>query len=128
MHLGQHKCLATTRKNKWDSVRIGGGCAPIRTPQGWLAIYHGADENHRYCLGALLLDLTNPSVVLARSNQPIMEPTEDYELTGFFGNVIFTNGHVVNGDTIRLYYGASDQVICGAELSINKILNSLTLK
>lgn len=126
IHWGNHKCIATTRQNMWDSARVGAGCSPIRTPSGWLAIYHGADENHRYCLGALLLDVNNPSQVIARSKSPIMEPTEDYELKGFFGNVVFTNGHVVNGDTIRLYYGASDEVICGAELSIHEILNSLS--
>jgi beta-1,2-mannobiose phosphorylase / 1,2-beta-oligomannan phosphorylase len=49
----------------------------------------------------------------------------DYEKTGFFGNVIFTNGHVVEGDRISMYYGASDEVICGAHLSVNQILDSL---
>ena len=128
VHWGHHKCIATTRKNKWDNARIGGGCSPIRTPQGWLVIYHGADESHRYCLGGILLDITDPSRVIARSNHPIMEPTEDYELKGFFGNVIFTNGHLINGDLLRLYYGASDEVICGAELSIHEILSSLTVR
>ena len=127
-HWGHHKCIATTRKGMWDSARIGAGCSPIRTPSGWLAIYHGADDNHRYCLGALLLDVRDPSQVIARSESPIMEPSEKYELSGFFGNVVFTNGHIVNGDTIRLYYGASDEVICGAELSIQEILSSLLSK
>lgn len=128
LHWGHHKCIATTRKNMWDSARVGGGCSPIRTPKGWLAIYHGANEDHRYCLGALLLDIKDPSRVIARSTSPIMEPSEDYELKGFFGNVVFTNGHLVNGDTIRMYYGASDEVICGADLSIREILNSLSPK
>ena len=48
-----------------------------------------------------------------------------YEQTGFFGNVVFTNGHLVDGDTITMYYGASDEVICKAELSISEILNVL---
>ena len=126
LHWGHHKCIATTRKGMWDSARVGGGCSPIRTPEGWLAIYHGADENHRYCLGALLLDINNPSKVIARSESPIMEPTERYELQGFFGNVIFTNGHHIVGDKIMMYYGASDEVICGAELSIEEILGSLS--
>ncbi len=100
IHWGHHKCIATTRRNSWDSARVGGGCSPIRTAKGWLAIYHGADENQRYCLGALLLDIKNPHQVMARSEFPIMEPSEDYELNGFFGNVIFTNGHLVNGDIL----------------------------
>jgi predicted GH43/DUF377 family glycosyl hydrolase len=108
-----------------DSARVGAGAAPIRTPAGWLEIYHGADSEHRYCLGALLLDLQQPWKVLARSPQPIMEPIADYERTGFFGNVVFTNGHLVHGDTATLYYGASDSVICGARFSIQEILQAL---
>jgi predicted GH43/DUF377 family glycosyl hydrolase len=126
IHWGHHKCLAKTRQGMWDSARIGAGCSPIHTPQGWLAIYHGADEQHRYCLGALLLDFKDPSQVIARSELPLMEPVEPYELNGFFGNVIFTNGHLVVGDRLQLYYGASDEVICGAELSIREILGSLS--
>lgn len=125
LHWGGHKCIATTRPGMWDSTRVGAGASPVKTSEGWLEIYHGADSNHRYCLGALLLDINDPSKVLARSAEPIMEPVEDYEKTGFFGNVVFTNGHLVDGDTIRMYYGASDEVICGAELSISEILSTL---
>lgn len=128
LHWGNHKCLATTRKEMWDSARIGAGAAPIKTSEGWLEIYHGANRQNRYCLGALLLDLNDPSHVIARSEQPIMEPTAKYELNGFFGNVIFTNGHIIDGDTIRMYYGASDEVICGAEFSVKEVLNSLLNK
>ena len=124
-HWGRHHCIAHTRPGLWDSARIGAGAAPIRTDRGWLVIYHGADKNHRYCLGAMLLDLKNPSRVLARGQEPIMEPVAEYEKTGFFGNVVFTNGHLVDGDTVTLYYGASDTVICGAKVSIKGILNTL---
>ncbi len=124
-HWGTHRCLARTRPGMWDGARVGAGAAPIRTPAGWLEIYHGADNNHRYCLGVLLLDLEQPWKVLARSREPIMEPTAKYERTGFFGNVVFTNGHLVDGDTLTLYYGASDSVICGAHFSIAEILATL---
>lgn len=124
-HWGNHQCIAVTRPGMWDSARIGAGAAPIKTSEGWLEIYHGANKANRYCLGALLLDLNKPWKVIARSKYPIMEPIMDYEKTGFFGNVIFTNGHVVEGDQVSMYYGASDEVICGAHFSIEKILNSL---
>jgi predicted GH43/DUF377 family glycosyl hydrolase len=114
-----------TREGAWDSARVGAGAAPIRTKEGWLEIYHGADHNHRYSLGAVLLDLENPAKVLARSLEPLVEPVADYERTGFFGNVVFTNGHLVKGDEITMYYGASDEVICGATLSIERILSSM---
>ena len=125
IHWGNHRCLAQTRPGMWDSARVGAGAAPIRTRHGWLEIYHGADAGHRYCLGAMLLDLHEPWKVLARSPLPIMEPIADYERTGFFGNVVFTNGHLVNGDQVTIYYGASDSVICAANLSVKKILQSL---
>ncbi|MCK5347707.1 MAG: glycosidase, partial [Candidatus Heimdallarchaeota archaeon] len=95
------------------------------TNEGWLEIYHGADYDHRYCLGAFLLDPENPSNLLARSAEPIMEPILPYEQTGFFGNVVFTNGHLVDGDRITIYYGASDEVICGATFSIEEIVSTL---
>jgi len=125
IHWGQHKCIITVRPDSWDSKSVGAGGAPIRTEKGWLEIYHGANDEHHYCLGALLLDLNDPSKVLARSIEPIMEPVEKYEQTGFFGNVVFTNGHYVIGDDIFMYYGASDEVICGARFSIKEILSTL---
>ncbi len=125
IHWGNHKCIAKTRNGKFDSKRLGAGAAPIKTDKGWLMIYHGATEVHRYCLGAILLDLKDPSIVIARSKEPIMEPIATYEKTGFFGNVVFTNGHIVDGDTIKIYYGASDEHVCLANCSINQILKTL---
>lgn len=126
LHWGGHRCLAHTREGCWDSARIGAGASPIRTPVGWLVIYHGATQENRYCLGGLLLDLDEPWRVLARSEQPIMEPLTQYETEGFFGQVIFTNGHIVEGDHVTLYYGAADSVICAARMSIAGILASMT--
>jgi predicted GH43/DUF377 family glycosyl hydrolase len=127
VHWGNHRCIATTRKGQWDSKRIGAGAAPIRTKEGWLEIYHGANDNHMYCLGALLLDLDNPYNVLARTEEPIMTPVEAYETSGFFGNVVFTNGHVLepDGDTLTMYYGAADEFVCGARFSVQEILSLL---
>ncbi|MFZ1938604.1 MAG: glycoside hydrolase family 130 protein [Terracidiphilus sp.] len=127
VHWGRHRCLAQTRKDCWDSARVGAGASPIRTSEGWLEIYHGATKENRYCLGALLLDLNEPWKVLARSEEPIMEPLAQYEQEGFFGHVIFTNGHLAKGDRLTLYYGAADSVICTATLSIEKILAGLAV-
>lgn len=126
IHWGDHRRVIGPRPDAWDSERVGAGAQPIRTDTGWLEIYHGADHASRYCLGALLLDTEDPSRVLARSTQPIMEPTATYETKGFFGNVVFTNGHIVDGDRVTVYYGASDNYVCGATFSIQAILKSLT--
>lgn len=127
VHWGNHKCILKTREGMWDSGRVGAGAAPIKTEKGWLEIYHGATREHRYCLGAVLLDLDDPSKVLARSAEPIMEPLAPYEMTGFFGHVVFTNGHVLqdDGDTLTIYYGAADEHVCGADFSIREIFANL---
>lgn len=125
IHWGNHQCIIKTRQGLWDSARVGAGAAPIRTEKGWLEIYHGANAEHQYCLGAFLMDLENPSKVLARTLEPIMLPQENYELSGFFGYVVFTNGHVVNGDQLTVYYGAADEFVCGAHFSIQEILSYL---
>lgn len=127
IHWGNHQCILKTRTQFWDSARVGAGASPIKTAQGWLSIYHGANHNHQYCLGAFLMDLENPSKVIARTEQPIMVPTEEYELVGFFGNVVFTNGHILHsdGDTVTVYYGASDEYVCGCEFSITEIISLL---
>ena len=127
IHWGNHKCIIKTRENSWDSVRVGAGAAPIKTEKGWLEIYHGANQNHQYCLGAFLMDSNDPSKIIARTEEPIMVPSASYEVSGFFGNVVFTNGHIVNpdGDTLTIYYGASDEFVCGAHFSINEICSLL---
>ncbi|CAN5753445.1 glycoside hydrolase family 130 protein [soil metagenome] len=125
IHWGNHQCLIKTRKEHWDSARVGAGAAPIKTDKGWLEIYHGANEHHQYCLGAFLMDLDDPSKVIAQTDAPIMIPTAAYETSGFFGNVVFTNGHVVNGDQVTIYYGASDEFVCGAHFSIKDIFSLL---
>lgn len=127
IHWGNHQCIIKTRKDSWDSARVGAGAAPIKTDAGWLEIYHGANSQHQYCLGAFLMDINDPSKVIARTEEPIMSPSAPYETSGFFGNVVFTNGHVVHpdGDTIAIYYGASDEFVCGANFSLKEILSLL---
>jgi predicted GH43/DUF377 family glycosyl hydrolase len=83
IHWGQPPMHFKTRPRLWDSARVGAGAAPIRTDQGWLEIYHGANEKHQYCLGAFLMDLKNPAKVIGRTIEPIMVPTENYELSVF---------------------------------------------
>jgi len=126
LYWGNHKHLAGLRPGKWDSGRIGGGAVPIRTERGWLELYHGATKEHRYCMGALLLDLNDPSKVIARSDKPILEPEAAYETNGFFGDVVFSCGALTDGDTVRMYYGVADTSMACAEFSLEEILDSLT--
>ena len=126
LHWGDHKLIATRRPGMWDSERIGCGAEPIKTEAGWLQIYHGSDGENYY-LGAILLDLQDPSQVVARSSEPLTEPTEAYELHGYYDNVVFNNGLVrVDEDTVYLYYGGADKYVGGASFSIGQILDELS--
>ncbi len=126
IHWGNHMHVCGARPGMWDGWRIGGGAVPIRSPRGWISIYHGADRQQRYCLGALLTDLENPERVLGRSAEPILSPEAPYEREGFFGNVVFTCGAVDEPDgRVLVYYGAADERVAGAETSIDELLASI---
>jgi predicted GH43/DUF377 family glycosyl hydrolase len=114
------------REGFWDNGRIGGGAVPIKTDKGWLELYHAADKNHRYCMGAVLLDLNDPTKVIARTDKPILEPEASYEVDGFFGNVVFSCGALVEGDVVKIYYGVADTSMACAELRLKEIMDELT--
>lgn len=125
LYWGNHKHLLGLRDGMWDSGRIGGGAVPFKTDKGWLELYHGATSDHRYCMGAVLLDLNDPTRVIARSGKPVMEPEAEYEKQGFFGDVVFSCGAVIDGDTVKMFYGVADTSMACAELSVKEILDSL---
>ena len=124
IHSTYHK---SGRKGSWDSWIRGAGPPPIKTKYGWLLLYHAMDARDpgRYKLGAMLLDLKNPTKILHRSNEPILEPDAIYENNGFKGGVIYSCGAVVAGATLYVYYGAADSVVCVATANLQKLLDDL---
>ncbi len=113
------------RPGMWDSVKIGIAGPPIKTKEGWLLIYHGVSKTSTYRLGAVLLDLKNPSIVISRSVDTIFEPLEGYERVGQVRNAVFSCGVVLRGDTLLIYYGGADTVIGVAKMSLKKLLKIL---
>ena len=110
------------RDNSWDSVRIGIAAPPIETPNGWLLLYHGISHHAKYRLGAALLDLKDPTKVLARTDEPILEPELIYEKFGQIPQVVFPCGAVVVNGTLFVYYGGADTVIGAAHIKLKEIL------
>lgn len=108
----------------WDETRIGASCVPIKLEQGWLKLYHDADRNNRYCLGAALLDVDQPWRVIAHT-LPLMEPETSCEKDGFFGNVIFSCGALYEQGKVRIYYGAADTSMCYAEVDMAELTTPL---
>lgn len=106
----------------WDSDLVGAGAPPIKTPHGWVLIYHGVHD-HVYSLGLALLDPHEPTRVLAQSKHPILTPTEPYEKKGLVDNVVFTCGTVKKDDQLFVYYGAADSTIGVATIPYRHILD-----
>ncbi|MDE2144496.1 MAG: hypothetical protein KGJ01_00775 [Patescibacteria group bacterium] len=114
------------RPGWWDSKKVGVAAPPIKTKDGWLIIYHGVgEEDGTYRVGAVLTDLQDPTVVLGRTDYPLLEPKENYEKQGLTPNVVFPCGAVLIGEKIFLYYGEADQTIGVASIKLKDILNAV---
>ena len=111
-----------TTPDGWESGRVGGGAPPLLTPEGWLSIYHAADRYNRYCLGMFLTPADAPERIIRRAAAPILSPQADYETQGFFGNVVFSCGALLEGDILRVYYGAADSCVALAEAPLADVL------
>jgi len=125
-----NKFVVLSPKYNHESSYIGGGCPPIETQNGWLIIYHGVhdtDKGHIYSACAALLDLENPQKEIARLPYPLFFPQEEWELKGEVNNVCFPTGTALFGDTLYIYYGAADEQIATASVSLSELLKELLL-
>lgn len=114
------------QKDAWDSFVRGAGPPPVKTPQGWLLLYHAIDERDpgRYKLGAMLLDLVDPTKVLYRATEPVLSPDEPYENHGKPG-IVYACGAVVRDETLFIYYGGADKVVCVATAPLRAFIDAL---
>lgn len=129
IHWGRSRCVLRNSEVRWAWSKIGPGAVPIRTPQGWLAIFHGVrtqcKAHYVYQLGVCLLDLEDPSRVVARADEAILWPEEAYELMGQTPSVVFTSGAVVEDDgSLKLYYGGADTVMCLATTTVERLVEA----
>lgn len=109
----------------WEKRKVGAGPPPIKTPKGWLLIYHGVSGERVYRAGALLLDLDDAKKVIARTKEPILEPETEFEKLGVVPNVVFPNGAVVHQGELFVYYGGADRVCCVASVALDDFLDEL---
>jgi predicted GH43/DUF377 family glycosyl hydrolase len=109
----------------WENKKIGGSVPPIKTDKGWLLLYHAVDDSFVYRGSVALLDLENPSKVIARIPYPLLEPEEYYERYGDVNNVVFPEGAYINEGKLYIYYGAADKYIAIASIAIEELLSEL---
>ncbi len=115
------------RKNFWDNKMRGPGSPPVKTKYGWLLLYHAMDmkDPNRYKIGAMILDLKDPTKVIYRSNQPILEPDAHYENHGHKAGVVYCCASVVKDDTFFVYYGGADKFTCVATFNIDDFVKKI---
>jgi len=113
---------------RWDNVVRGAGAPPIKTEYGWLLLYHAMDKNdpNRYKVGAMVLDYADPTKVLYRASCPILEPDAQYENNGAKAGVVYVCGTAIKDDTLFVYYGGADSVVCVATADIKNFLKDIS--
>ncbi|HSO04359.1 MAG TPA: glycoside hydrolase family 130 protein [Candidatus Limnocylindrales bacterium] len=111
-------------KNPWEIVQVGNCGSPLETPEGWLVLTHGVGPVRQYGIGAMLLDLDDPTIVRGSLAEPLLTPTAD-EREGYVPNVVYSCGSMLHGDTLVLPYGCSDSSIRVALLDLEGLLGKL---
>ncbi len=128
IHWGMPRLIASTSDTGWAYTSVGPGAPPIRTSEGWLCIIHGIRKqagDSVYGLGAMLLDLEDPSKVIGISKRCILAAQKQYELDGQTPSVVFTNAAILENDgTVKIYYGAADAVQCLAFAKLADLLHA----
>lgn len=127
VHWGDSRVLMKTVPYHWDEMKIGPGATPIRTARGWLHIYHGVFntmDGAVYRLGVALHDLDDPARLLGVADEWILQPEDEWEVTGYVHNVVFTCGAVPEDDgTVKIYWGGADTVMCAGTARIDELVD-----
>ena len=116
-------CQSPTRA--WEVLQLGNCGSPIETDAGWLVLTHGVGPMRTYCIGAILLDLDDPTRILSQLPQPLLSPATD-EQDGYVPNVVYSCGALVHADTLVLPYGISDAAIGIATVPLPELLAALS--
>ena len=126
IYWGDWQVVMTPRHGYWDYHRIGASAPPMEVECGWLLIYYGqkwTPAGPLFRLGAAMLDRDAPSVVIGRTNVPVLSPQQRYERVGDVGNLVFSCGALLSedGSQVEIYYGASDSCICLGTVTIEEL-------
>ncbi len=109
----------------WEIIQIGNCGSPIETEHGWILLTHGVGPMRRYCIGAMLLDLDNPSKIIASASRPLIEPNEK-EREGYVPNVVYTCGALRHNGQLLIPYAVSDSATTFANIAIDDLLDFIT--
>jgi predicted GH43/DUF377 family glycosyl hydrolase len=123
-HFWQEAKLLNEPKYSWEIIQIGNCGSPMETDEGWILLTHGVGPMRRYCIGAYLLDLEDPSKVIGRLSKPLLSPTEE-EREGYVPNVLYTCGAIIHNEEVIIPYSMSDTSSAIAAISVKELLSRL---
>jgi predicted GH43/DUF377 family glycosyl hydrolase len=124
IHFWQTPALLLAPAQPWEFVKIGNCGSPIETKAGWLVLSHGVGAMRKYCLGAFLLDLDDPSRVIGRLREPLLSPNEA-EREGYVPNVVYTCGALLHGRELVIPYAMSDYATSFATVTLDEVLAAM---
>lgn len=125
LRIWQESQLIESPQASWDLARIGNCGSPIETDAGWLVITHGVGPLRTYSLGAILLDINDPTRLIGRLDEPLLTPAPD-EREGYVPNVVYSCGSLVHNGTLVMPYGISDKASGFATVPLDNLLDRLT--
>jgi predicted GH43/DUF377 family glycosyl hydrolase len=108
----------------WEFIQLGNCGSPIETEAGWLVISHGVGPMRKYCIGAFLLDLDDPTKVIGRLREPLVKPNQS-EREGYVPNVVYSCGSLLHGRQLIIPYGMSDYATTFATVPLDEILGAM---
>jgi predicted GH43/DUF377 family glycosyl hydrolase len=108
----------------WESIQLGNCGSPLEIEEGWLLLTHGVGVMRNYCMGAMLLDRDDPSKLIGRLAEPLIEPG-DSERDGYVPNVVYSCGALVRGRSLLLPYAVADDYTRFATVSLDRLVAEL---
>ena len=124
IHFWAEPKLLLSPAQPWEFIKLGNCGSPIETEAGWLVLSHGVGAMRKYCLGAFLLDLADPTRVIGRLREPLLSPNES-EREGYVPNVVYTCGALLHGRELVIPYGMSDYATSFATVPLDEVLAAM---
>ncbi len=125
VHFWNERKVILKPKYPWEIIQIGNCGSPIETPAGWLVLSHGVGPVRKYCIGAFLLDLKDPSKVIGRLKYPLIRPDQS-EREGYVPNVVYTCGSLLRNGNLIIPYGLADHATGFATVRLDELLEAMT--
>jgi len=124
VHFWNERKLLLKPTFPWELIQIGNCGSPIETDAGWLVLSHGVGAMRKYCIGAFMLDLDDPSKVIGRLREPLLQPNQN-EREGYVPNVVYTCGALLHGSELIIPYGLADHATGFATVPLENVLAAM---